>query len=271
MKREAAAPDYKESLVSELFHENSKHHRSDGRVADRIVAAIGSPELQRMFASSDKRYPSAPTIALPDVVPASERTFDDAVLTRRSSRAFSGAPISFDMLAKLTRYAGGVTGSVYLPGGGVQRFRVCPSGGALYPVELYVIANLVDNLPKALYHYCPSVDRLELVRGGIGADALVEITFTPELRAAAVVFALTGISVKSRLKYGERGYRFVLLEAGHIAQNILLTASAMNLAACAIGGFIDDELDALLDIDGCDETSLYMVAVAAPVEDSNAR
>ena len=63
------------------------------------------------------------------------------------------------------------------------------------------------------------------------------------------------------MKYGERGYRFMLLEAGHIAQNALLAANALGLGACPFGGFIDDDLDRLLGIDGLDEVSLYLIGV----------
>jgi SagB-type dehydrogenase family enzyme len=100
-----------------------------------------------------------------------------------------------------------------------------------------------------------------LREGDVVARDLSSITFTVELERAAMVFVLTGIALKSRLKYGERGYRFMLLEAGHIAQNLLLTANALGLGALPIGGFVDDELDRLLDVDGVEETSLYLVAV----------
>jgi SagB-type dehydrogenase family enzyme len=85
--------------------------------------------------------------------------------------------------------------------------------------------------------------------------------FTPQLANAAAIFVLTGVSLKSRLKYGERGYRFMLLKAGHIAQNLLLTAAALELGALPVGGFIDDEMDRLLGIDGLNEVSLYLVAI----------
>jgi nitroreductase len=100
----------------------------------------------------------------------------------------------------------------------------------------------------------------ELVRAGDAAHEVARLCYTAALSEAAAVIVLTGISAKSRLKYGERGYRFTLLEAGHIAQNALLTASALMLDACPFGGFIDD-LDRLLGIDGLDEVSLYLVAV----------
>ena len=81
---------------------------------------------------------------------------------------------------------------------------------------------------------------------------------------AALAVALTGISMKTKLKYGERGYRFLLFEAGHIMQNLLLVASALGVSALPIGGFVDAELDSALGIDGLDEVSLYLAAVGPP-------
>ena len=81
---------------------------------------------------------------------------------------------------------------------------------------------------------------------------------------AALAVALTGISMKTKLKYGERGYRFLLFEAGHIMQNLLLVASALGVSALPIGGFVDAELDSALGIDGLDEVSLYLAAVEPP-------
>ena len=112
-----------------------------------------------------------------------------------------------------------------------------------------------------LYHYAPASNSLELIRELDAAQELARICYTAALAKSAAVIALTGISLKSRLKYGERGYRFMLLEAGHIAQNALLAANALELGACPFGGFIDDDLDQLLGIDGLDEVSLYLIAI----------
>ena len=246
--------------VSELFHENSKQFRSDDRVADRIIAMTASPALQRL-AAARKRYPSARRIALPTEMPPVTRRFDEVVLLRRSVRAFASEPLHLGHLAKLLAFGNGVTGEVAMPDGPRQHFRAAPSGGALYPVELYVASIAADGLEPGVYHYDAVAHALELVRPGRFADALASMTYTPELASSAAAVVLSGVTVKSRIKYGERAYRFLLMEAGHIAQNVLLTATALDLAACPIGGFVDDELDNLLGLDGLDEVSLYLIAV----------
>jgi SagB-type dehydrogenase family enzyme len=251
---------YDESGVSELFHENSKQHRSDHRIAERIITMATNPLLQRM-AATHKRYPSAHKIELPRDLPESTRTFTEAVLTRRSSRDFRRAPVSLPLITTLLYLGNGITGSAQAHDGRTQHFRAAPSGGALYPVELYVIAMAIEDLPQGIYHYEPVSNMLEAVRTGDRTERLQAITYTDEIDSAAAAIVLTGISLKNRIKYSERGYRFMLMEAGHIAQNILLTASAYQLAAVPIGGFVDDELDELLGIDGLDEVSLYLVAI----------
>jgi len=259
----AQTDEYNESVVSELFHENSKQHRSDERVVERILAMTTNPILMRM-AGARKTYPSARKIPLPADLPPAQLDFDQAVLTRRSRRDFSGEPVSFPEAAKLLFYANGVTGSVEGHEGRPQYFRAAPSGGALYPVELYLIALRVGELEAGLYHYDPFANHLaRLAQRDLSRD-LVEITFTPELAQAGLALILTGISLKNRVKYGERGYRFLLLEAGHIAQNVLLTAHALGLGAVTIGGFVDDELNRLVGVDGVDEFGLYLIAAGRP-------
>lgn len=254
---------FDESDVSELFHENSKQHRSDQRMVERIIAMTTNPVMQRM-AAAHKRYPSARTVELPRDLPPPARSFTEALLARRSRRDFSHAPLGLAAVAPLLIFGNGVTGAAQTHDGRTQYFRAAPSGGALYPVEVYLVALAVSDLPQGMYHYNPVANVLEAIRKCDCTERLQAITYTEEIDSAAAVIVLTGIALKNRIKYGERGYRFMLMEAGHIAQNVLLTASAYQLAAVPIGGFVDDELDALLGIDGMDEVSLYLIAVGQP-------
>lgn len=246
--------------VSELFHENSKQHPSDSRMTDRIIAVSASPIMQSMMASALKTYSNAQKFSFESNGPLNV-SIVETVLTRRSQRALSGESVTRNELGQLLRMANGVTGSMSLYGGQKQYFRTTPSAGALYPVELYAFVLNVDDLPAGLYHFDPVENQLESVRFGDFRLQLQRCTHENAVQSAAVMFAMTGTSPKSRLKYGERGYRFMLLEAGHLGQNALLAAHALDLAAFAIGGFLDDDLDRLLDIDGLDEVSLYMIAI----------
>src|SRR5712692_314718 len=170
-----AAKSFDEGMVSELFHENSKQFRSDYRVAERIIAMTANPLMLRM-AAAYKRYPSARKIVLPPDLPRAKTGFDEAVLSRRSSRDFSGKPISFLEAAKLLYFANGVTGAVNTHDGRKQLFRAAPSGGALYPIEIYLIALNIEDVPQGIYHYNTVGNVLELVCEGNSANELKAIT-----------------------------------------------------------------------------------------------
>lgn len=264
MNAEPALPEPPyEEFVSELFHENTKQHRSDARFIERILAATFDPGVQSIMAPTHKRYAGAKRLALPERFPKSKLAFDDAVLGRRSVREFGKAPLSLAAVAKLLHFSYGVTGELDA-GAHRQSLRAAPSGGALYPLEIYLLARKVRGLAPGIYHYSPIGNRLEQISEDDPFPQLIRAAHAEELRDAAIALALTGVSIKNRVKYGERGYRFMLIEAGHLAQNFLLAATALGLASYTIGGFVDDELDALLRIDGFEETSLYVLAAGKP-------
>jgi SagB-type dehydrogenase family enzyme len=248
--------------ISELFHENTRQRRSDRHFVERIIAANLSPLLREVLHSAQKRYPSAPRVQLPLVGDGIEAAFDSVVLARRSERSMSGEALTLGEVSRLLRLTNGVTTD---RASGGPPFRAAPSGGALFPAELYLVSLEVNGLATGLYHYLPGDHELEEVSPGRHAADLVAITSTPEIAQAAVVLVITGIPARTHLKYGDRGYRFLLLEAGHIAQNALLTTCSTGLSAFTVGGFIDDELDDLLGIDGVDEISLYLVVIGRPL------
>ena len=106
---------------------------------------------------------------------------------------------------------------------------------------------------------------LEVLRVGDLRGEMVRIGLEQEfLGEAALVWILTVRLQRVRWKYGERAYRYALLEAGHIAQNVYLAATALGLGACAVGAFLDDDLHRLLGIDGREEFALYLLAVGRP-------
>jgi SagB-type dehydrogenase family enzyme len=216
-----------------------------------------SPDLRASAGRSVLRRTGLAAAKLPPGTPLPEQ-LDETFRTRRSTRAYGDAAISLDELATLLRAAYGVTGT--LAG---QQLRSAPSGGALYPLELYVVAAAVAGLEPALYHYDPLRDVLERIRG-VRRRELAGLTPYDELVVpSAAVVAISAVFWRSRFKYGPRAYRFALLEAGHVAQNYLLAATALGLSACPVGGFFDRDVDALLGIDGLYEASLYLLPVGS--------
>ena len=129
-------------------------------------------------------------------------------------------------------------------------------------MELYVVSLNVDGLPGGVYHYDVRAHRLDEIAPGDHRPTLDEAIFIEEAVAqASIACLLTAVFGRSKIKYGERAYRFALLEAGHIMQNLLLTAGALGLGACPVGGFVDDILNDLLVVDGVEEAVVYSALV----------
>ena len=243
--------------VWELFHENSKTSRNERHLTypfhpsdETIVKAMAG--LRRV-----KPYTDAPKVPLPDELPPSTRSLDAAMLDRETARAIAPGPVGLAQVAKVLRMSYGVTRdnvATNFP----RPFRAVPSGGALYPLEIYVYAATVDDLPGGLYHYDPedhSLDGLPLsAQRGHPASLFVQSDLVAQ--AAAILF-VSAIFSRSTFKYGDRGYRFVLLEAGHLAQNAVLCATGMGLASATVGGFFDREIDRYLGFDGLSESTVY--------------
>jgi SagB-type dehydrogenase family enzyme len=253
--------------LSELYHENSKQQRYNLDFSRRISFVNKNTEIHRVISKAGKSYPGAKKIALPAVTDRADGpTVEQVVAQRRSIRHFARRPLTLDEVSRLLHFGSGITG--YLPSlehGLLQPVRATPSGGALYPVELYVVMLADGPAETGVYHYHVSSHGLEMLSSHNLTDALARATSDPALFVnAGLVIILTGLFAKTTFKYGERGYRFVLFEAGHIAQNILLEATALGLGAVPVAGFVDDEVNALLDLNGVDEASLYLIVVGQP-------
>src|SRR5262249_48435103 len=139
-----------------------------------------------------------------------------------------------------------------------------PSSGALYAVEIYPIVFNVEELPPGVYHYRPVDTVLELVRAEIDPARIVNAALPVEremVAGAAALLCLTGCFRRHEQKYGEGGYRMLVAEAGHISQNLILSASALGLSARPFGGVFDSLLNHELGLDDVDEQFLLGVLV----------
>ena len=148
---------------------------------------------------------------------------------------------------------------------GAYAFRTAPSAGALYPIETYVAVNQVTDLTEGIYHYAVKNHFLEELQRGDFRKALTHAALGQTVcRTAAVVFIWTAIFQRSKWKYKQRGYRYIYLDAGHIGQNLALSATTMGLGSCQIGALYDDELNQILNLDGIEESAIYMSVVGYP-------
>ena len=182
-------------------------------------------------------------------------SLEEAIIRRRSHRAFDPAPISLSILSRLLFAAQGVTD----PESGL---RAAPSAGALFPIETYVVVNHVDEIAQGIYRYLVGAHALTPIRQGDFSEQIMRAALNQEFVArASICVILAAIFQRMTWKYRDRTYRYILLEAGHIGQNIYLAATSMGLGACAVGAFYDDLVNDLLGIDGEDEATVYLLAV----------
>ena len=242
------------SIVWELFHENSKTGRYDDFPPPEVIRARMDSLLQAL------PYDAYPAVPLPPALTL-DGPLGEAILTRESGRAMTAGRVSLEQLATLLHCAYGVTrenaGTIF-----PRPFRAVPSGGALYPLEIYCHTAGVTGLGAGLYHFNPLRHELRRLREGDDTRRIAEALVQPNVASdATLVLFLTALFERSTFKYGARGYRFILLEAGHVAQNLNLVANALGLAALNVGGYFDREVDALLGLDGVEHSTVYMVAV----------
>jgi len=241
---------------AETYHEASKSYPSfDGRLSEGVRRLEASPQLQRSALRSVLRHETAPRIPLPEpLLPVAP--LSDVLSERASCRSFTGEPIDLTQLSALLHGCYGVTRVRQ-----DHRYRTVPSGGALYPLEVYAVVRSVRSLERGLYHFDPHRRVLEVLRAD-ATSALEQAVYDPEMvRSAAVTLIISCLFWRSRFKYRQRGYRFSLLEAGHAMQNLLLVARALDLGAVPIGGFYDARVDEIIGADGVEHSSLYLAPV----------
>lgn len=204
-----------------------------------------------------KVYPDAPCIPLPAPGDARGLSLEDAVRQRRSVRTYTETLMTQEALSRLLFHADGITAEQWGTG-----LRAAPSAGALYPIEIYVLVHRVEGLEAGVYHYAVQSHALTRVRAGDVRNEIVRAGILQNfLGEANVVLVLTAIFQRLRWKYRERTYRYALLEAGHIGQNVYLAATSMGMGACAVGAFNDDAVNALVGVDGVEEAVLYVLTV----------
>jgi SagB-type dehydrogenase family enzyme len=248
-----------EDRLCELYHENSKLFPELAR--QQAEGLTFSPFELYLASRGFRQYRNVPHMALPEMI-SSEVSLAEVMLRRRSRRDLAGA-ITLAELATILRQSLGPTAAIENEQYGVvQALRAWPSAGALYPLDTYILASKVDGLEPAVYHYNVITSELEQLSTrspeAILYDAFLYQDFVV---AGAVILLFVAVFERTLAKYGERGYRLVLLDAGHAAQNVLLTAEALTLEAVALGGFCDDCLAADLGIDGISEAVVHAVVI----------
>jgi SagB-type dehydrogenase family enzyme len=182
-----------------------------------------------------------PRVALPQPRLTGAVSVEEALHRRRSIRAFARGSLTLAEVSQLLWAAQGVTDPLGL--------RTAPSGGALYPLEIYLAVGDVEGLTDGIYRYRPRHEELVQVMADDRRRALASAAMGQRwVQENAAVLAIVAVYKRTTTKYGERGVRYVNLEAGHAAQNVYLQATALGLATVLVGAFEERQLAAFLGL-----------------------
>lgn len=204
-----------------------------------------------------KRYPRAKKIQL--VWPRVDSEFPRVLISRRTWRKFSKKPVDLSALGALLGLTWGVQGWVEVPRVGSLAIRTSPSGGALHPIEAYLLVRNVRGLRPGLYHYDGAAHCLALLRRGASSRQIVRyLEGQWWFGDASFVVFMTAVFARTQWKYDyPRAYRAVLMEAGHLCQTFCLTATWLGLGPFCTIAFNDSSIERMLGVDGISESALY--------------
>jgi SagB-type dehydrogenase family enzyme len=242
------------TTLSLLFHLNSEPWLND----EAYRSAAYHQEFKDVASEGRVALPSTPESGLARLL-----------RERRSCRAYRAQTMPLTAVAALASAAYGAVEVTELPDRTSFLRRSVPSAGGLFPLEIFVFAQRVEGLPDGLHHYDVRGHELRTVRRGNLIPDLEPVLYTyPFIRNANLIFALSAVFHRTQKKYGPRGYRYVLLEAGHVAQNVCLAAAEQDLSTLCMGGFVDSRFNRMLGLEPTLEGVVYTVAAgyAAPGE-----
>jgi SagB-type dehydrogenase family enzyme len=237
------------------YHDATMHSPQSVRSGGHGLDWATKPE-------SFKIYPGLPVVSLPRDFPVPAQ---DA-LAAISSEPGVTARLHLETLAALLFFSAGVTKRQVYPGGGTMYFRAAPSTGALYQTEVYVVAAEVAGLEPGVYHFSPGDFALRRLREGDFRGALAIAAADEDLAARPATIILSAIYWRNTWKYRARGYRHLFWDSGSMLSNLLAAATALDLPARVVTGFVDLEINGLLALDGEKEGALVLVPVGGQGE-----
>lgn len=242
----------------ETLHESSKMSPYEELPSDQEAAAW----MQGLAESLS--FDLQPAVALPAPELSLDLPLSRALAARATPAELTRAPLGLDQLATLLWSACGVRSDpAAAPASpGRRALRMVPSAGALYPLEVFFHTRSVPDLAAGLYYYDPVRHELRRVREGDQTAKIASLLVQKRLAVeSSLLVFLVALFTRTVGKYGERGYRFVLLEAGHLAQSLCLAATGLGLGAIPVGGYFDRRADSLLGLDGLLQSTVYMTAI----------
>ena len=180
-------------------------------------------------------------VVLPGPSSAGSNSLEQLLAQRRSVRDYSNTPLTLGEIGQLLWAAQGITDAF--------GYRTAPSAGALYPLELYLVAGNVDGLADGVYRYNPKAHVLATMKAGDHRVSLARAAYSQTwMKDAAVIVVFAAVYERTTGKYGKRGRRYVYIETGHAAQNLFLQSESLGLATVDVGAFLDDAVADLLQL-----------------------
>lgn len=183
-----------------------------------------------------------------------------AIQHRKSIRKYSTLPLSLAELSHLLWCTQGVKEVQ-----SNKTIRTVPSAGSRHPLETWLVINNVSNIQPGLYRFLALRHQLALTAHSIDGDIMAEAVKCCRdqnfINQAAALFIWAAVPYRTTWRYGERGYRYLFLDAGHVCQNLYLAAESIDAGVCAINAYDDDRMNALIGLDGVNAFSLYMATV----------
>lgn len=253
-------PDYLNKIplfmrrISQQYHQQTKM---------RELAHLPSPDewpevWKKVFF---KAYPRLPAFKLPKPMLNSRYSFKKSLYARHSVREFSNKPLNTNQISNLLFFSCGIRN----PNPTWTGNRFYPSAGARYPLEVYPVILNAKSIKTGIYHYHLKMHALEelLIEKSV-KRGVMKLFDAQWMRDVGMVIVISAVFYRNQVKYGERGYRHILTEAGHLCQNIYLLCPTFGLGCCNSGGFLDDEWNTLIDIDGLEESVISVMFVGHP-------
>lgn len=216
-----------------------------------LVVAAGTTLPGTLGCGQTTASPRAREIALPAPSTEGGMSVSAAIAKRRSVREFTAEQLTLEQISQLAWAAQGITDPV-------REFRASPSAGATYPLEMYLFT------AEGVFRYIPKGHKLvQLREDDLRRDLSVAALGQDSVRQAPLDFVITAVYARTSAKYGDRAERYVHMEVGHVAENILLQAVALGLGAVPVGALHEQGITDLLDLPS-EETPLYIVPVGHP-------
>jgi SagB-type dehydrogenase family enzyme len=194
------------------------------------------------------------------------------IRSRRSRRTYSGRSLRLEELSTILSHTAGITGRIRLEDAAAtvalgddphMDLRAVASGGALYPIDLFIVSLNIDTLPRSVYRYLPKHPALKPVGPGGPLPEIGTLAQFSDIEAehAACLVAYVYNFFENSRKYGEAGLGFALIEAGGLAAHIHLLCTALGLGSCDVGGFAKRRFEPLLDADGVSRHMIHLTVI----------